>query len=237
MPAKTPVVAMPLVEHAAGTDADFINVADFKTGVVKAGAIRFNEAHHVMIAVAFAAAHECHNARRTIRQFHTDNARIKIGLPVEIGREAQRVAQAPGLHRQIARRVAHHARAVEVAGVVDFPFRCGRPRRGCRVAHIDQRAVGVAKSDAVGRRFARCVDEFVAMLFEASRDVFDGVGARTQAHVVQALLAAFYEYHLILIAACTTQDDALTVVTRLHAEICVKRFASVGVRHGECDVL
>ncbi len=181
MPAETPAVAVTLIEQAARAHADLVGVGDFEARVMVTGAVARDKSQQVMVAAAFAAAQECDDVLRAIRQPHADDARIKIDLPLEIGRETQRVAEAPRLHRQVARGMACYADAIDMPGLVDSPFRRAGIGRSFRNPHVEEHAVRIAKPQPVTGRFRRRIQQPRAVVHEPRLESRECVGARTEA--------------------------------------------------------
>src|SRR5690349_20875339 len=234
---EAPAVAIALVDQPAGAESQLVDVADLEARVVVAGPVALDEAHDVVIAAAFAAAHESDDVARAVGEAHADDPRVEVELLFHVRRVAQRVAETARLHVHIAPRMARHARAFEMAGMIDPPVRRGKPRRGLRDAHVDEHLVDVAEPQTITRRFLRRVEQLVTVFLEALLKRVETRSARTESDVMEPLLRTFDQDDLVLLASVTAHDDALAVLASFQPKVGVEPLADRGIRNREGDVL
>jgi hypothetical protein len=178
---------------------------------------------------------QCRNA--TVRQAQAQHPGIEIDLPVDVRREAQRVAEAPRAHVRVTRRAAARAEAGVVAGRVDPPFRSAERGRGLDRAHVDEDAVRVPQPQAVGGMLRGRVEQAHAAVLDAALQARQEIGARAEAQVVQLPAGRLEEHHLVLVAPVAAHDDAPPLLAGLQPELLVELAPDGRVRHCQRNML
>ena len=108
MAAQPPAVAMALGHHLAAAEADFIDAGDLETGMMEARPLARQKGQHMVIAAA-RTMQERHHALRAVAQTHAEHAGVEIHFAVDIGGEAEHMAEAARLDHRIARRISARA--------------------------------------------------------------------------------------------------------------------------------
>src|SRR5579872_6859585 len=101
---------------------------------------------------------------------------------------------------------------------VDRERRRRAPRLRSFRPHVDRMAVRVREPQAAAERVMRRVDLFDAALLHARADRGDAGGIAAEAQMVEALLLAFDQEHLVLIPAVAAEGENAVALVRRQTE-------------------
>src|SRR5262249_20312723 len=97
MPPETPAMAVALLRHLHGAEADRTNRTGVPTQVMQTRRRRFQECEQMMIA-SMHRMHEADSGAGTVGEFESQSSAIEIERPIDIAGESQHMRKSLGLH-------------------------------------------------------------------------------------------------------------------------------------------
>ena len=165
-----------------------------------------------MMIAALRQMHEGDEARHVVGELQPHHLGIEPAQALGIGRLQQHMAQSHRPHL-VARRTAAAAHEI-VAGIVDDERFRAAPRLRLFGADIKRMAIGVSEPQPAAEIVARRVDLGHGTRFHARADRGHPGLVAAEAQMVQALLRALDEQHLVLFAPVAAERQRGAAVLR-----------------------